>query len=446
MKLALIGCTPAAVFLAKGIAQVAKDLDIERLTICSADKEALSAFGVLAQKTASLLDQKLTVRTVDNRVEALMGADVVLADLSAPSAREEERISAAVLGRGLVDRHGLGARGFAEALRLTPSFVKLCDLTARYGAPGAVLLNLTVPCGVLVHAARAAGFDFVFGAPVRYEMMSFLAAAVLRREPQTLVFRGAGSAELGALIAAEDGDGDLLPSVLRSEALFKNAAYKFLPPMLLRRRGCLLSADWGPYLCWERCLSRAGPENAVPVRLARAQADCAAKLLLLDIDNEYREALQVYRGFLYQAANLGAALGEGRGGTEFDPFTLASAPRARAVLTLLEALAGEKEKNVPLIAPGDGVCAQLPPWAAVLCTCAVSKRGIRPVGAETPDEDSLEEIRRQTYYERRLGSALTHEDLGAAAEALAMHTLVRSFSIASALTAELAAMKLTDDG
>ena len=87
-----------------------------------------------------------------------------------------------------------------------------------------------------------------------------------------------------------------------------------------------------------------------------------------------------------------------------------------------------------LCVPNGNAIDGLRPDDVVEVTCEVGQRAARPIGSAAVDEQNLELIRRVKNYERLASKAIREKSRAAAVQALTLHPLVNSYSLACALT------------
>ena len=86
-----------------------------------------------------------------------------------------------------------------------------------------------------------------------------------------------------------------------------------------------------------------------------------------------------------------------------------------------------------LCVPNNGAIKELEDGDVVEITCDITENGAVPHRFENPDEQNLEIIRRVKIYERLASKAIREKSVTAAVEALTLHPLVNSYSIAKEL-------------
>ena len=123
MKLAVIGGGGVrSMFLAKSIAQRARELDIDKLVFMDNDEEKLKVFGGMAGKVCSLLDPHLRFSITDNAVEALIGADYVITTIRVGGDDMRVKDERIALDLGVLGQETTGAAGFS-VMTLNPASI-----------------------------------------------------------------------------------------------------------------------------------------------------------------------------------------------------------------------------------------------------------------------------------------------------------------------------------
>ena len=120
----------------------------------------------------------------------------------------------------------------------------------------------------------------------------------------------------------------------------------------------------------------------------------------------------------------------------FDIYEEDDGGYAGVALKFIEtAQSGKKGTMIMCIPNGDSING-LRPSDVVEITCDVDKDGCTPHKIGDVDEQNLELIRRVKNYERLASKAIRERNRAAAIQALTLHPLVNSYSIACSLTDE----------
>ncbi|HHW83153.1 MAG TPA: 6-phospho-beta-glucosidase [Actinomycetales bacterium] len=134
---------------------------ITELVLYDTDGERLKVIeGVIAQ-----MDQregKLAVRTTQDLVEAVTGADFIFTTLRVGGTEARALDEEIALEHGVLGQETVGVGGLAYALRTIPVARSIAETIAEH-APGAWTINFTNPVGVITQAMRESLGDRVVG-------------------------------------------------------------------------------------------------------------------------------------------------------------------------------------------------------------------------------------------------------------------------------------------
>ena len=176
------GSAPATVQLIDALADWPADPGHDRpaaldLVLYGRSPERLDAVARAASLRAGALGLAVTVTAETVRAEALTGADIVLNQIR-PGGLEQRSADESFPRRfGIPGEETIGPGGFACAVRAVPALRPAWADVARW-CPGALLINLTNPAGIVTQAARLEfGLDVI---SVCDSPLDLLAAAAVR--------------------------------------------------------------------------------------------------------------------------------------------------------------------------------------------------------------------------------------------------------------------------
>lgn len=176
---------------------------------------------------------RLPVREAGSLEEAVEGAGFVLCAVRPGGLEARARDERVAQDAGLLGQETVGAAGILFALRSVPLVRTFAEVVADR-APGAYLVNLTNPAGVVTEAAQDVLGERALGVCDSPSGLLDRAAGALGRPRDRLRFDYAGLNHFGWLLRVRDGDGtDLLPGLLADPARLRTI-----------EEGRLFDPDW----------------------------------------------------------------------------------------------------------------------------------------------------------------------------------------------------------
>ncbi len=159
------GSAPATVQLIDALARWPGALLDDRpavvdLVLCGRSRERLAAVAGAAGRRAADLGLNILVTALGNRSAALADADVVLNQIRPGGLEQRSADESFPREFGIPGEETIGPGGFACAVRTVAALRPVWADVAR-SCPGALLINLTNPAGIVTQAARLR-----FGLPV----------------------------------------------------------------------------------------------------------------------------------------------------------------------------------------------------------------------------------------------------------------------------------------
>ncbi len=234
-----------------------------QVTLLDTDPRRLSVVGGFSRRLVHSLHSHLEIQEETHLHRAVDHADFVVITIR-PGGREAQ-VQDLELARslGLPVQEHLGAPALTAALRAIPE-VLLMARTVRDRAPGAWILNLTQPVGVLTEVISRFATAKVVGicqAPRDFHMNL---AHHLRVEPGALHVEWTGLNHLAWIRGIRVDGQNRLPDLLGALGRWGGKRwglpeYRF-PPALLRRLGMLPGMDLAPYYLGPDCRGSSAAE------------------------------------------------------------------------------------------------------------------------------------------------------------------------------------------
>jgi 6-phospho-beta-glucosidase len=313
VKIAVVGggstYTPE---LIEGFANRPDRLPIDELVLLDIDPSRLDVVGGLARRMLSRLGWRGRLVTTIDHDAAIDGADYVVIQLRVGG--QAARLVDETLPRkfGTIGQETTGAGGFAKALRTVPIVLRLAELTAQRGAPGAWIVDFTNPVGIVTQALLDDGHRAIGLCNVAIGLQRRLASH-FGVAPESVELEHVGLNHLSWERAVRVDGVDRLPELLDGEADWVASEVGF-PVELIRTLRTIPSYYLHYYYLTDQVLDEQGKS---PTRAAEV-IDIENHLLEMYRDpslNEKPKLLEKRGGAFYSeaAAQLIASLHDGRG-------------------------------------------------------------------------------------------------------------------------------------
>ena len=445
MKLTVLGGGGVrAPMLAKSIANRARALGIRRVVFMDDCEEKLRCYGALARHVARIIDPELQFELTSDPDDAVRDADYVITTMRVGGDEgrvHDERIP---LSMGLLGQETTGAGGFAMAMRSIPAMLRACERVRALARPGALVFNFTNPSGLVTQAAHDAGYDFVVG--ICDGPSEFI------KEVERLLDAPGGSLDVDCMglnhyswytSVRRDGR-ELLPEILARDDLFRDTEMRFFDPDLPRSLGVLMNGYLYYYYHPERAIANiCRSEKTRGETIREINRAMLTELRDMDCDANFDAAMQIYLKYYYMRENSYMTIESGgpRGSKEqpkmeMDYRRTDNDGYAGVALNIIRAMRSGEGYRMVLSAPNGDSIPALRPEDIVEVTCTVDQRGIHPRKMAEPTGMIRAQLLLMKHYERTAARAILNRDRELAAQALALHPLIGSYSRAKTLVDE----------
>ena len=424
-------------FLAKSIAQRAEELNIDELVFMDNDAEKLNIYGKMAQKVASLICGGLKFRLTTDAVDAIRDADYIITTIRVGGDEMRVRDERAALDLGLLGQETTGAAGFSFAMRSVSALAEYCELIKEYAKPGCRVFNFTNPAGVVSQTLRDMGYDFTYGICD--------APSGMLRSFEKLYGASEGSAKgeiyglnhLSYFQSITIGGREVLHELIENDRAYAETDLRYFEKSLLRERGAILNEYLYYFYYREKAVANilAAPETRGE-QICEINKKMTAELEQIDIENDFDRAFQVFEHWYgvrennYMAAESGV---KRKNPWRFDIYSPDDGGYAGVALKFMEITGSGGADQMILCVPNRGAIAGLCDNDVVEITCDIVGGEAVPHRFGEVDEQNLELIRRVKIYERLARAAIRTKSRTRAVEALTLHPLVASYSLASTL-------------
>lgn len=439
MKIAVIGGAGVrTVNFVNGLLDRQDAPDIGEVALYDIDTKKLAVIEQLSQHAVRRRGGKLNVHAAADIPALLDGADAVVTTLRVGGDRSRASDEEIALRHGVIGQETTGAGGFFMAARTVWPLLGYMEQVATH-APKAHVFNFTNPSGLVTQALHDAGFPKVIGICDAPSSTVSRMAEALRVLPTRLDVRFAGLNHLSWITSVRlDGEEQLPTLINDSDFIGKVQEFAAFDPASFRLSGCLPNEYLYYYYHREQALQHIQAAQEPRGRMIeRINRELFAELYAMkDIDQHPEDALQTFlyhlwrRELSYMSAETGRESASPKRGTLQIPSGMGY---AGVMLDCLSALYGTQRAHVVLNVPNAGTLDCLSDSDIAELSCEVSPVGIVPLPAAALNRHCQTLIRTVKSYERTAAEAILTRSKPKAVEALTLHPLVLSYSLAKAL-------------
>ncbi len=448
MKITVIGGGGVrSMFLAKSIAQKAESLKIDELVFMDNDEKKLNIYGAMAKKVAELICPSLKFSlTLDGR-EAVENADYVITTIRVGGDDMRVRDERIALGLGVLGQETTGAAGLSFAMRSVSALAEYCELIKKYAKPDCKVFNFTNPAGVVSQTLRDMGYDFTYGICDAPSGMLRSFALLYGADPETIRGEVYGLNHLSYFKSITIDGREIMQELIENDEAYKATDMRYFEKDLLRSRKSILNEYLYYFYYREQAV-----ENILKADKTRGEQICeinkamTAELEKIDIENDFDKALEVFEHWYgmregsYMASETGVRRTQK---WHFDIHEQDDGGYAGVALNFIKISQSGGRDSMILCVPNEGSIDGLRDDDVVEITCDVENNVCTPHHIDSVDEQNLEIIRRVKIYERLSSKAIREKSVQSAVDALTLHPLVNSYSLAKKLVEEY--IKLNKD-
>lgn len=441
MKIAVIGGGGVrSMFLAKSIAQKAERLHIDELCFMDNNEKKLKIYGGMAVHVASLLCPALKFTLTTDAVDAVRDADYVITTIRVGEddmRAKDERIA---LGKGVLGQETTGAAGFSFAMRSVPALAEYCELIKKYSKRNVKVFNFTNPAGVVSQTLRDMGYDFTYGICDAPSGMLRSFALLYNESPDNISGEVYGLNHLSYFKSIILNGKEIMNELIENDDAYIKTDMRYFSKELLRDRKSVLNEYLYYFYYREQAV-----ENILKAEQTRGEQirdinkHMTAELSAMDIENDFEGCLKVFERWygMREGSYMASETGVKRTAPwKFDMYEEDDGGYAGVALKFIETAQSGTTGTMIMCIPNNGSINGLRDDDVVEITCDVNADGCTPHYIGDVDEQNLEIIRRVKIYERLSSKAIREKDRAAAVQALTLHPLVNSYSLAKELVDE----------
>ena len=441
MKLTVIGGGGVrSMFLAKSIAQKAEVLSIDELVFMDNDEKKLNIYGKMAKKVSNLLYSKLKFTLTTDPIEAVKNADYVITTIRVGGDEMRVRDERIALNLGLLGQETTGAAGLSFAMRSVSALAEYCELIKKYAKPACKVFNFTNPAGVVSQTLRDMGYDFTYGICDAPSGMLHSFEKLYSAEECSAKGEVYGLNHLSYFKSIILNGREIMEELIENDEAYEKTDMRYFEKELLKERGGILNEYLYYFYYREKAV-----ENILNAKQTRGEQICEINkkmteaLSTIDIENNFDEAFKVFEYWYgirennYMASETGVKRQEP---WHFDIYQKDFGGYAAVALNFIEIAQSKATDSMILCVPNNGAIKELEDTDVIEVTCDITENGAVPHKFDNLDKQNIELIRRVKIYERLASKAIREKSVQCAVEALTLHPLVNSYSLAKKLVSE----------
>ncbi len=438
MKLAVIGGGGVrSMFLAKSIVQKAGSLGIDELVFMDINEKKLNIYGTMAKTVASKINADVSFTLTTDAVEAVRDADYVITTIREGEDDMRVKDERIALSKGVLGQETTGAAGFSFAMRSVDALARYCELIKKYSKPGCKVFNFTNPAGVVSQTLRDMGYDFTYGICD--------APSGMLRTFEKLYGAKEGSAKgevyglnhLSYFKSIKIEGKEVLYDIINNEKAYTDTDLRYFDKSLLIERNAILNEYLYYFYYREKAVANIlGAPQTRGEQIAEINKKMTAELEQIDIEKDFDKALSIFEHWYGERENNYMAAESGvkrQTKWHFDIYEKDDGGYAGVALEFIRISQSGETGSMILCVPNNGAIAGLSDTDVVEITCDIKDGEAYPHHFGEVDEQNLELIRRVKIYERLASQAIREKSRTKAVEALTLHPLVASYSLANEL-------------
>ncbi len=441
MKIAVIGGGGVrSMFLAKSIAMRANMLGIDHLVFMDNDESKLNIYGKMAKKVSNILCPDLNFEITTDSIYAVRDADYVITTIREGGDTMRVRDERIALNHGILGQETTGAAGFSFAMRSVYALKEYCDQIRVYTKPNCKVFNFTNPAGVVSQTLRDMGYDFTYGICDAPSGMLCSFAKLYGVNENDIKGEIYGLNHLSYFKSITIGGEEIMPRLIEDDRAYECTDMRYFDKQLLRERNAVLNEYLYYFYYREKAVANIlkAPETRGE-QICRINRLMTAELSKIDIDNDFDKAFKIFEHWYGERENNYMASETGvkrKNAWHFDIHQEDNGGYAGVALKFIEIAGSSRTDSMILCTANNGAICGLKDSDVVEVTCDISRDGVVPHNMGDIDEQNLELIRRVKIYERLASEAIRKKSRCKAVEALTMHPLVNSYSLAAQLIDE----------
>ena len=442
MKIGVIGGAGVrTVIFINGLLKRYKKLNIDEVVLYDTNREKLVIIEKLCRHVVRREKKDLSVRAVFDPVEAIRGMDYIVTTLRVGGDHSRVIDEAVALKNGVIGQETTGVGGFSMAVRTIPVLMEYCKLIEKY-APEAWIFNFTNPSGLVTQALHSAGHHRVIGICDAPSSMKYRMAQNLGVTEEELYVEFFGLNHLSWIKSVQVNGEEIMPKLIADDAFLSSIQeLEIFDRDVIRKTGMLPNEYLYYYYHREKALANINKSDMTRGQtIEKVNIQMMKELREMDIDADPEGALQVFLYYMQLRENSYMSIESGSANRPMLEKGSLPVPEgmgyAGVMLDCIEGMQSEEGRTLVLSVLNQGCIPFLSDEDVVEVTCNVSRNGVVPVKQETFPEMCELYIRLIKRYERLTVEAVRDHSEDKAVQALMLHPLINSWSLAKKLIAD----------
>lgn len=442
MKIGVIGGAGVrTVIFINGLLKRYKKLHIDEVVLYDVNLEKLEVISKLCNHVVRREGKDLVVRHVSDPVDAIRGMDYIVTTLRVGGDHSRVVDETVALKNGVIGQETTGVGGFSMAVRTIPVLLEYCKLIEQY-APEAWIFNFTNPSGLVTQALHSAGYHRVIGICDAPSSMKYRMAQNLGVTEEELYVEFFGLNHLSWIRSIQLRGEEIMPKLIADDAFLSSIQELAIFDKDVIRRTAMLPNEYLYYYYHrEKALNNINKSDMTRGQtIEKVNQQMFEELRGMDVDADPEDMLQVFLYYMQLRENSYMSIESGSANRPMLEKGHLPVPEgmgyAGVMLDCIEGMQSESGRTLVLSVLNQGSIPFLQDDDVVEVTCNVSSRGIEPVKqAEIPEMCELY-IRLIKRYERLTVDAVREGSEEKAIDALMLHPLINSYSLAKKLIAD----------
>jgi len=445
MKLVVLGGGGVrSPLLAKAIINRAEKLNINEVVFMDNNSEKLKIYGGIAKKIAETINEKVDFTLTNDVITALTDADMIITTLRVGQDKGRVLDEKIALRYGVLGQETTGAGGFAMAMRSIPVLKHYCQLARKHSKSNVLIFNFTNPSGLVTQALRDLGFNNVYGicdGPGGFikEIEELIGA-----KHEDVSVECFGLNHLSWFKSVKVKDNEMINEIIDNPSLYTNTENRLFDPQLIKHQNMLMSGYLYYYYNREQSIDNINKSKKTRGEtILEINEAMYEELKNINIEVEFDKALGIYLKYYEKREKSYMSIESGSGLENKEESYATSSLKeingegyAGVALNFIESYITGKRCEMILSVPNRGAIYGLRDNDVVEITCIIDKKSVTPMKIGIVPEIQMSLINQVKLYERLAVKAINEKSIELAIDALMVHPLINSYTLAKQIVKE----------